>query len=459
VMVLWFLSLAALGIMHIAEAPMILAALNPLQAVSFIFHHGLVGFLVLGSVFLTVTGAEALFADMGHFGRWPIQASWLFFALPCLALNYFGQGAMALHHLRVTAAAGRPFGDVDWFFTMAPHALRVPMVVLSMLATIIASQAVITGAYSLTQQAMQLGFLPRLNILNTSEKHSGQIFIPAVNSILAVAVVFLVLSFKSSAALGDAYGLAVTGTMVVTTMLGFIVVRRMWKWPLAGAVAMVTPLLALDLTFLAANALKIPTGGWLPLLIAGGLMLIMTTWVRGTRLVTEKMRQQSVPLAEVLPMLSRSATQVPGTAVFMTSDPETAPAALLHNLKHNHVLHQHNLIMTVRTMRKPRVDPERRIEITRLSDSFQLVTVRYGFMERPHIPRALTDARKLGLKTDIMSTSFFLGRRSVVASAGSKLTYWRSRLYIFMTRNSTDPTAYFHIPPGRVVELGSQVTL
>ena len=459
VMVVWFLALAALGLWHIAGAPQVLAALSPTYAVSFVAQHGLVGLLVLGSVFLTVTGAEALFADMGHFGRWPIQAGWIGFCLPCLALNYFGQGSMALEALAAAAAAGRKLGDVDWFFTMAPESLRVPMVILSMLATIIASQAVITGAFSLTQQAMQLGLLPRMSIRNTSEEHSGQIFMPTVNLALGVAVVVLVLVFRSSTALGDAYGLAVTGTMVVTTSLGFIVVRRAWKWPLAGALTLVAPLLALDLAFLAANALKIPQGGWLPLLIAFALALLITTWVRGSDLVTAAVREQSVPLADLLPMLARTRLRSPGTAVFLTSDADTAPAALLHNLKHNNVLHAQNLIVTVLMLRKPRVPDEERVTIEPLDERFKRVTIRYGFMERPDVPQALALSRATGERFDMMTTSFFLGRRSVLASRRSSLSLWRQSLYAFLTRNSSNPTDYFHIPVGRVVELGSQVAL
>ena len=459
IMVVWFFALAGLGLYHIPDAPRILMAFNPFFALSFVAQHGLVGFLVLGSVFLTVTGAEALFADMGHFGRWPLQASWLFFVLPCLVINYLGQGAMALHQLSIAHAAGRKLGDVDWFFTMAPHLLQVPMVIMAMVATVIASQAVITGAYSLTQQAMQLGLLPRMSILNTSEKHSGQIFLPGVNLLLGLAVAVLVLLFKNSEALGDAYGLAVTGTMVVTTALAFIVARRQWKWPLIGAVALIAPLLALDVTFLAANALKIPTGGWLPITIAAALVLLMVTWVRGTRLVLAKVREQSIPIGDIVKMLDRRVYQVPGTAIFLTSDPSTAPAALLHNLKHNHVLHTRNIILTVRTTRRPRVDEASRATIECLDDNFQVVTLKYGFMEQPNLPKALMACKRAGLKFELMSTSFFLGRRTIVTPSTSKLPFWQRQLYMFLSRNSSDPTAYFHIPPGRVVELGTQVSI
>jgi KUP system potassium uptake protein len=459
IMVIWFASLAGLGLIHIPDAPGVLAAFSPTYAIGFLVTHGLTGFMVLGSVFLTVTGAEALFADMGHFGRWPIQAGWLFFALPCLALNYLGQGAMALAALKAAQAAGQPLGDVDWFFTMAPHLLRVPLVLLAMAATIIASQAVITGAYSLTQQAMQLGFLPRLTITNTSEKHSGQIYLPAVNWVLMVAVIFLVAVFKQSSALGDAYGLAVTGTMVVTTSLAFIVARRMWKWPLWGAVAFIAPLLALDLTFLAANALKIPTGGWLPITIAAALFGVMATWVMGTELVARKLKEQAVPLADVAPRISQRAHRIAGTAVFLSSTPELTPPALLHNLKHNHVLHADNIILTVKTSREPRVANEDRVRFERLSDNFGVLTITYGFMEQPNVPKALYLARTQGLKLDILATSFFLGRRTTVRSATSKLSFLQWRIFAFLSRNSSDPTVYFAIPPGRVVELGTQVSI
>jgi KUP system potassium uptake protein len=458
-MLVWFVTIAALGLFHLPDGPAILAAFSPTYAVGFLATHGLIGFMVLGSVFLTVTGAEALFADMGHFGRWPIQASWLFFVLPCLAINYLGQGAMALAALKVAQAAGQPLGDVDWFFTMAPQMLRVPLVLLAMAATIIASQAVITGAYSLTQQAMQLGFLPRLTILNTSEKHSGQIYLPAVNWVLMVAVIFLVAVFKQSAALGDAYGLAVTGTMVVTTSLAFIVARRQWKWPLWGAAAFIAPLLALDLTFLAANALKIPTGGWLPITIAAALFGVMSTWVIGTELVARKLKEQAVPLADVAPRISQKAHRIAGTAVFLSSTPELTPPALLHNLKHNHVLHADNIILTVRTSREPRIADEDRVEFKRIADNFGVLTLTYGYMEQPNVPKALSLARAHGLKLDILATSFFLGRRTTVRSATSKLSFLQWRIFTFLSRNSSDPTVYFNIPPGRVVELGTQVSI
>jgi KUP system potassium uptake protein len=371
-------------------------------------------------------------------------------------LNYLGQGAFALRALE-TARGGL---DQDWFFLMTPTALRLPMVFLAAAATIIASQAVITGAFSLTQQAIQLGLLPRLITRNTSESHAGQIYLPTINLLLMLGVLFLVAAFKSSDALGNAYGLAVTGTMVVTTSLAFIVVRRLWKWPLAGALAFVLPLLAVDMTFLGANALKIPSGGWLPLTIAGALALLMTTWVTGSRLLRAKIHEGALPLAEVSPMLvGPHIFRAPGMAVFMTSDPAVAPVALMHNLKHNKVLHERNVILTVETMRTPRVRDAERLIITPVDRTFTTVVARYGFMERPNIPRALTLAAQHGLKFDLMTTSFFVGRRLVVPARNSVLPLWRHRLYAFLLRNSEDPTGYFGVPPGRVVEMGAQVSV
>ena len=456
--IVWFMAIALAGAGPLLRQPAILLAFSPHEAVRFALTHGMTGFLVLGAIFLTVTGAEALFADMGHFGRWPIQASWLCFVLPCLAVNYLGQGAFALQAL--SRAHGHGLADQDWFFLMIPSAVRLPMVLLAAAATIIASQAVITGAFSLTQQAIQLGLLPRLVTRNTSESHAGQIYLPTINLLLMLGVLFLVGAFKSSDALGNAYGLAVTGTMVVTTSLAFIVVVRMWKWPLWGAAGFIAPLLAVDLVFLSANALKIPSGGWLPLTIAGALVLLMTTWTKGAKLLSAKVHASSIPLAEVVPMLvGPSIYRAPGTAVFMTSDPASAPVALLHNLKHNKVLHERNLVLTVRTAPTPRVPDADRLSVTSVDPAFAVVVAKFGFMERPNVPRALMLAASHGLRVDLMTTSFFLGRRLVAPAANSAMPIWRHRLYAFLLRNSEDPTAYFGVPPGRVVEMGAQVSI
>ncbi|HKT53517.1 MAG TPA: potassium transporter Kup [Caulobacteraceae bacterium] len=454
----WFAAIAALGLMHLAQEPQILMAISPWPAASFLIHHGLVGLLVLGSVFLTVTGAEALYADMGHFGRWPIQASWLFLVLPCLVLNYLGQGAFALHVLRMSA--GRPVGDVDWFFQMAPAMLRAPMVVLASAATVIASQAVITGAFSMTQQAMQLGLLPRMVVRRTSETTAGQIYLPQINLFLAVGVILLIGVFKSSDNLGQAYGLAVTGTMAVTTSLSFIVVWRGWRWPILAAAALVGPLLCIDLIFLGANSLKLLSGAALPLVLGGTLFAVMATWVRGGDVLSEKVRRDTPLLSDFLGMLkNRPPHRVPGMAVYLTADPDHAPGALMHNLKHNKVLHQKNVILTVDVAETPRVPESERVRMEPIDDDFTLINLTYGFMERPDVPRALASCRKRGLAFDLMSTSFFLGRKTVVANLRKGLGHWQDRLFIFLAKNSANPTDFFQIPPGRVLEMGTQVSV
>jgi KUP system potassium uptake protein len=460
VMVLWFITIGVLGVAHIANDPSVLFALSPHFAVQFMLRHGLVGFLVLGSVFLTVTGAEALYADMGHFGRWPIQASWLFFALPCLVLNYFGQGAYALRSLHMAVLHHHAFVNQDWFFVMAPPILRAPVVALSVFAAIIASQAVITGAYSLSQQGILLGLLPRMDVRRTSETQSGQIFMPQINTFLMCGVLVLVALFQTADNLADAYGLAVTGTMLVTTSLAYIVARRMWKWRLAWVLMLVVPLITLDTVFLIANLMKIATGGWVPLLIGGTLFLVMWTWVRGSQILTDKTRREAVPLADLTEMLrARPPHRVPGTAIFLTSDVDMAPVALMHNLKHNKVLHEKNLIATVRIAETPRVPESKRIELVPINDVFKQLVINYGFMERPNLPKALALCRKQGVKFDIMATSFFLGRRSVVPATQTAMPLWQDKLYIYLLKNAANPTDFFRIPPGRVVELGAQITV
>ncbi len=456
----WFVVMFGLGLYHMIQHPTVLLAFSPTYAVNFLFTHGLGGFIVLGAVFLTVTGAEALTADMGHFGRWPIQASWLFFVLPCLAMNYLGQGSFALETLERVSATGEVFPDTNWFFEMAPEAARLPLVLLAGAATVIASQAVITGAFSLSQQAIQLGLLPRLSIKRTSETQSGQIFVPPINTLLLIGVLLVMLAFQTSANLAHAYGLAVCGTMVVTTTMAFIVTRNLWKWPLWLSLAFIGPLLLLDLAFLSANALRFLTGGWLPVLIAAALCILMWTFTKGARLLTEKTRRDSVPLGELVAMLqARQPHRIPGTAIFLTSDPEIAPVALMHNLKHNKVLHQKNVILTVQVTETPRVSEADRVTIESINDDFKRVIIKTGFMESPNVPKALGQCRRVGLKFDIMSTSFFLGRRSVIPSAHSGMPLWQDRIFIFLMRNAANPTDFFHIPPGRVVEMGAQVTV
>jgi len=454
----WFLAIAGIGVPHIVSEPRVLLAISPHHAIGFLMHHGIAGLFVLGSVFLTVTGAEALFADMGHFGRWPIQASWLFFVLPALVFNYMGQGGFALH--QVALAHGHAVENRDWFFQMTPVLLRVPMVIMATMATVIASQAVITGAFSLTNQAIQLGYLPRLTVLRTSETQAGEIFIPQINLLLAIGVVFLVGIFHSSSAMAHAYGLAVTGTMMVTTVLAFIVVTRKWRWPLWGALAFVGPLFAIDTIFLGANALKLLSGGFVPLMIGAALVFVMATWARGSALIRRKLERDNPLLEEMLPILaSRSAYRAPGTAVFLTADSSRVPTALFHNLKHNRVLHETNLIVSVRSAQSPRVPDADRAEIRRLSPDFTRIVLTHGYMETPNVPRELAALRGRGVKMDIMSTSFFVGRRTLVRAAHSLLPPGMDRLYIWLTKNAADPTDFFHIPPGRVVEMGTQVSV
>ena len=447
----WFLMLAGLGLYHIFDDLSILRALSPHYGVMFLLDNGFLGFVILGSVFLAVTGAEALYADMGHFGKSPIRAGWLWVVLPCLTLNYLGQGGLVLSH---RTAAENPF----WM--MVPEVAYWPVLIMATIATIIASQAVITGAFSVTQQAVQLGLLPRIDIRNTSESQAGQIYVPAINMMLMVGVLALLVTFQTSTSLAAAYGIAVTGSMFVDSLLAWFVVRHLWKWKLPLSLLVITPFLVLDVIFLTSNMLKIPQGAWFPLVLGGGLLLLMWTWVRGTQILTAKTRRDSLPLSDLIDMLSaRPPHRTPGTAIFLTSDPEVAPVALMHNLKHNKVLHEKNIILTVRTAQRPRVPMADRVTIEPINGDFKRVILSFGFMERPNVPKALGLCRKQGLKFDIMSTSFFLGRRSVVASATQGMPLWQDRLFIFLLRNAANPTDFFHIPPGRVVELGTQVSV
>ena len=452
VMALWFLTLCGLGGLHLAHDLSILRALNPLYGARFLWSNGLTGFVVLGSVFLAVTGAEALYADMGHFGRNPIRMAWSALVFPALALNYLGQGALALH-VHITA-------DGNPFWLMVPDAAYWPVLVLATLAAIIASQAVITGAFSMTQQAVQLGLLPRIQIKRTSETQAGQIFVPAVNTLLMVGVLVLLAVFGSSARLASAYGIAVTGSMFADTILAGVVIPRLWKWKGWQTALLVAPLGLVDLTFISSNLLKIPDGAWLPLAMGAALVMVMWTWRRGAAILTDKARKDSITLEELSGVLkARPPHRTSGTAIFLTSEPRYSPVALLHNLKHNKVLHERNIILTVETSTAPRVSDRERCRIEKLNDDFTIVTITYGFMETPNLPRALAVCRRLGLKFDIMSTSFFLGRRSVVPSAKSGMPLWQDRIFIFLMRNATNPTDFFNIPPGRVVEMGAQVTV
>jgi KUP system potassium uptake protein len=451
IMIVFFLTIGVLGGMHISDAPQILHAFDPLNGLAFLVQHGWIGFAVLGSVFLGVTGAEALYADMGHFGRLPIQVAWTFFVLPALLLNYLGQGALIL---------SRPEAIDNPFFLLAPDWALLPLVILSTLATVIASQAVVTGAFSLVRQAIQLGLLPRLEITHTSEMQEGQIYIGRVNRLLLIGVLILVIVFKNSSALASAYGIAVTGTMVTTTALAFVVVWKKWRWPLWASLLLISGFLSVDLAFLAANLMKVVDGGWVPLLLAACSMIVMWTWVRGTHLLAEKTHRDSIPIMELISMLERSKpTRVPGTAIFLTSDPNVAPTALMHNLKHNKVVHERVLVICVITEDLPRVAPEKRFEIEKLSEDFSRATLHFGFMESPRVPAALAAMRKAGLKYDIMTTSFFLGRRSIVGTPTSEMPAWQDKLYVTLTKQAANATDFFSIPSDRVVELGARVTI
>ena len=451
VTVVWFFAIGLLGLYYIAGNPAVLVALSPTYAIGFLAVHGFLGLVTLGAVFLAVTGAEALYADLGHFGRLPIQTAWLGLVLPALVLNYFGQGALMLAH---------PETLENPFFLMAPAWAQLPMVILATAATVIASQAVITGAYSLSRQAIQLGLLPRLEIRHTSETLAGQIYMPRVNAFLLVGVLLLVGLFRSSSALASAYGIAVTGTMVVTAILAFLVVWKVWKWRWYAAAALVAPFLFVDLTFLSANLLKIVEGGWFPLLLGGLLILVMLTWRRGSRILFEKTRRLEVPLRDLVASLEKHPPpRITGTAVFLTSDPESTPTALLHSLKHFKVLHEHNVILTVVTTEAPKVAPDDRVTLDFVSPSFARLTLRYGFMETPNVPKALAAAKKLGWSFDIMATSFFLSRRSIKPAAASAMPGWQDKIFLLLTRNADDASTYFRIPTDRVVEIGTQVTV
>ncbi|HXZ68406.1 MAG TPA: potassium transporter Kup [Alphaproteobacteria bacterium] len=448
---LWFIAIAALGLKHIGDDPDILWALMPNHGIMFLIRHGFIAFIVLGSVFLAVTGAEALYADLGHFGRGPIRAAWLWFVFPSLALNYIGQGAFILSHNSAVT---------DPFFLMCPPKLLLPLIILATLATIIASQAVITGTYSLTQQAIQLGLLPRLEIRHTSATQYGQIFMPRVNTFQLVGVVLIVLMFKTSSNLAAAYGIAVTGTMLVTSTLSVFLIWKVWKKPLALAITALLPLILLEVVFCVSNLLKIETGGYVPLLIGAGFMIVMWTWVKGTRILFLKSRGDSVPLADITGILERRPpARVSGTAVFLTTDPETTPPALLHNLKHNKVLHERNVIVSVAGTNVPRVPPQDRIEIETLSQDFIRIRIKYGYMEQPDIPAALKQCKPLGVPFDLMTTSFFLARRNLRASPTGSMPMWQDKLFIALNKEAASAPDFFQIPPGRVVELGQQIVV
>jgi KUP system potassium uptake protein len=451
IMVIWFIVIAVAGAVQIAANPDVFAALNPVHGISFLLANGIVGLITLAAVFLVVTGSEALYNDLGHFGRSPIQTAWLYFVLPSLLLNYFGQGALVL---------AKPEALANPFYLLYPDWALYPMVALATVATAIASQAVITGAYSITRQAMQLGFLPRMEVRHTSESQAGQIYMPRVNWLLLVGVLLLVFMFRSSSELAAAYVLAVATTEWTAGILGFIVIWKLWRWPLWAVCALMVPLILVDSTFVLASTLEFFSGAWMPVLVGAALVLVMYTWRRGTRLLALKTRRVEVPFAPLVKTLEeRPPHIVPGTAVFLTSDPEFAPTALLHNLKHNKVLHENNAILTIVNEDIPRVALKDRVRLEKISERFVRLVLHFGFMERPNVPKALAVARKQGWTFDIMSTSFFLSRRSVRPDPRSGMPPWQDRLYIFLAHNADDASSYFQLPTDRVVEIGTQVTV
>ncbi len=452
VMVTWFLTLAALGAYHVGDDLGILWAFNPAYAAGFLFAHGFAALIVLGSVFLAVTGAESLYADLGHFGRRPLRLAWYVLVFPALTLNYLGQGALVLAH---PEAASNPL------FLLAPPALLLPFVLLATLAAIIASQAVISGTFSAMKQAVRMGLLPRLEILHTSESQEGQIYLPRINAILFVGVVVLVLVFGSSSELASVYGVAVSGVMLITTILSTFVFLLAWRWRAPLVALVVLPFATFELTFFVANLLKIPEGGWVPILFAAVGVLVMWTWVRGTRHVQATARKGATSIDALIEMLAKSSRikDVPGTAVFLTSDPDIAPAALMHNVKHNHVLHERNMIVCVNMATRPFVPDSERVEITKLSDRFTRIDMTFGYMEETNVPKALALARKQGEKFDIMSTSFFLNRRTFRTSKTQGLPAWQEALYIALTKSAANATDFYRLPTNRVIELGQQIII
>ncbi len=451
VMVVWFLVLALLGLMWTVQQPAVLAAINPVYAYRFFTLNGGHGFAVLGAVFLVVTGGEALYADMGHFGKRPIRIAWFALVLPALLLNYFGQAALLLSD---TSAVEQPF------FLLAPDWALLPLVALATGAAIIASQALISGAFSLTQQAIQLGFAPRLDVEHTSSHEIGQVYVPQVNWFLAISTIGIVIAFESSTALAAAYGIAVTMTMIITAILLHVVARTRWGWPLPVATAVTGVFLTIDFAFFGANLLKVLQGGWLPLFIGGLLFTLMTTWKTGRRLVAERLTARAVPIEGFIQSLRDSPPRrVPGTAIFMSAQPQGTPPALAHNIRFNKVLHEHVVVLSVRTAVVPTVSPEEQVSATHLGENVYNVRVQYGFMQEPNVPQALLQARAQGVPLDLEDTTYFLGRETIIVTRHKGMAIWREKLFVLMTRNAVRATAFFRLPPERVVELGVQVEM
>ncbi len=449
--IVWFAVLALLGIINIVRYPQVLAAFSPEYAVAFFAENSAGGFLVLGAVVLAITGTEALYADMGHFGKKPIRLAWSCYVLPALLLNYFGQGALILHD---QDAIQNPF------YHMAPEWALYPLVILATMATVIASQAVITGTYSMTRQAIQLGYCPRLEVTQTSESEIGQIYMPWINWVLMAAVIGLVLGFESSSNLAGAYGIAVTGTMVIDTVLAFVLMRRLWRWPLWIAVPLLLIFLTIDLSFFSANAIKLFHGGWFPIVVAIALFTLLVTWKRGRQLLMQRLSPGSIPIEPFIQSVTaHPPTRVPGTAVFLTAAAEGVPHALLHNLNHNKVLHERIILLTVSTIDIPHVPDVERIEVHALGTDFYRAVVRYGFKDDPDVPRALELAAAKGFKFEMMETSFFLSRQTLIPKIGPGMALWQEKLFALMSRNASSATTFFKIPANRVVELGTRIEL
>ena len=449
IMIFWFCCLAVLGAISIAQSPQVLWALNPVYAYRFLTADPWIAFLALGSIVLAITGGEALYADMGHFGKYPIRFAWFSFVLPALVLNYFGQGAMLLQN---------PQAIENPFYLLAPAWALVPMVLLATAATVIASQAVISGAFSIANQSVQMGFLPRMEIRQTSDQAQGQIYVPFTNWTLYLAVVFLVFTFQSSSNLAAAYGIAVTGTMAITTMLITFVIVMLWRWPLVLAIPFIAVLLVVDLTYFAANAIKIPQGGWFPIGIAALSFTVLTTWKHGRKLLFAEIARQTVPMQTIIDGID-GIPRVDGTAVFLIPTSEGAPSAMLHNIKHNHVLHERNILLTVVFEDKPYVTKGNRLLIKDMGKNFYWVRVFYGFMESPDIPAALDMCAAQGLPFDMMSTSFFISRALIVPSPNPGMMKWREQLFIVLSRNALNAADYFKIPVNRVIEMGTKIEI
>ena len=451
VMVLWFITIAILGLIEIAKSPQILLAINPWHGVSFFLRNGFAGFVILGAVVLAVTGAEALYADMGHFGKRPIRVAWFSLVLPALMLNYFGQAALVL---REPAAAANPF------YLLAPRFLLYPLLALATAAAVIASQALISGAFSITQQSIQLGYAPRMSIIHTSETEHGQIYIPEVNRALMIGCLMVVIGFRSTSALGAAYGIAVTGSMAISTILFSTLARTRWQWSWPKVLGLAALFLIVDLSFFGSNALKVVHGGWVPLAIAISVFTLMTTWSSGRRIVQSLLARGSLPIDLFLAdVTKRKPFRAPGTAVFMTSNPEGAPLVLLHHLRHNKTLLENVILLSILATNVPTVADEERITVTNLGEGFWRVVAKYGFMEKANVPQVLARCRDMGVVADRRDTTYFLGRERLLPTGRARLARWRKKLYIFMSRNSRTATEYFAIPPNRVVELGAQLEM